>query len=58
MPNDLAPVEIITGRERRRYTANEKLTLVEATLQPGMTVSALAWYEGLTEHGVVVVAGR
>jgi transposase len=43
MPNDPAHVEIITGREhRRRYTANEKLSLVEATLQPGMTVSAVA----------------
>jgi transposase len=43
MPNDPAHVEIITGRERRRrYTANEKLALVEATYQPGMTVSAVA----------------
>jgi transposase len=43
MPNEPAHVEIITGRERRRrYTANEKLALVEATYQPGMTVSAVA----------------
>ena len=43
MPNDNTRVEIITGRERRRrYTANEKLALVDATMQPGMTVSAVA----------------
>jgi transposase len=49
MPNDPAHVEIITGRERRRrYTANEKLTLVEATLQPGMTVSAVARLHGVS----------
>ena len=43
MPNDPTRVEIITGRERsRRYTANEKLALVDATMLPGMTVSAVA----------------
>jgi transposase len=48
MPNDPARVEIITGRERRRrWSANEKLALVDATLQPGMTVSAVA-----RQHGV------
>ena len=41
-------IEIITGRERRRrYSANEKLALVDATMQPGMTVSAVA-----RQHGV------
>jgi transposase len=36
MPNDNTRVEIITGRERRRrYTTNEKLALVDATMQPG-----------------------
>jgi transposase len=51
MPNDPAHVEIITGRERRRrYTANEKLTLVEATLQPGMTVSAVARLHGVSPN--------
>jgi transposase len=49
MPNDAAHVEIMTGRERRRrYTANEKLSLVEATLQPGMTVSAAARLHGVS----------
>ena len=48
MPNDPTHVEIITGRERRRrYSANEKLALVDATMQPGMTVSAVA-----RQHGV------
>ena len=48
MPHDPTRVEIITGRERRRrYSANEKLALVDATTQPGMTVSAVA-----RQHGV------
>jgi transposase len=48
MPNDPTRVEIITGHERRRrYSANEKLALVDATMQPGMTVSAVA-----RQHGV------
>jgi transposase len=49
MPNDPTRVEIITGRERRRrYTANEKLDLVDATMQPGMTVSAVARLHGVS----------
>ena len=49
MPNDAARVEIITARERRRrYTANEKLALVDATMQPGMTVSAVARLNGVS----------
>ena len=48
MPNDPTRIEIITGRERRRrYSAEQKLTLVEETMQPGMTVSAVA-----RQHGV------
>jgi transposase len=48
MPNDTPRVEVITGRERRRrYTAGQKLRLVEETMQPGMTVSAVA-----RQHGV------
>jgi len=42
-------VEIITGRERRRrYTAEEKVRLVEETMQPGMTVSAVARLRGVS----------
>ncbi len=49
MPNDNTRVEIITGRERRRrYTANEKLALVDATMQPGITVSAVARRNGVS----------
>ncbi len=49
MPNDPTRVEIITGHERRRrYTANEKLALVDATMQPGMTVSAVARLHGVS----------
>ena len=48
MPNDPTRIEIITGRERRRrYSANEKLALVDATMQPGVSVSAVA-----RQHGV------
>jgi transposase len=49
MPNDPTRVEIITGHERRRrYTANEKVALVDATMQPGMTVSAVARQYGVS----------
>ena len=35
MPNDNTRVEAITGRERRRrYTANEKLALVDSGYAP------------------------
>jgi transposase len=49
MANDPTRVEIITGHERRRrYTANEKVALVDATMQPGMTVSAIARQDGVS----------
>ena len=49
MPNDTQRIEIITGRERRRrYTAQEKLRLIEQTMQPGMTVSAVARMNGVS----------
>ena len=48
MPNTTERVEIITGRERRRrYSAEHKLALVEETMLPGMTVSAVARIHGL-----------
>jgi transposase-like protein len=56
MPNDNTRVEIITGRERRRrYTANEKLALVDATMQPGMTVSAVARLNGVLSEPALQV---
>jgi transposase len=49
MPNDPTRVEIITGHERRRrYSAEQKLGLVEETMQPGMTVSAVARLHGVS----------
>ena len=49
MPNDPTRVEIITGRERRRrYSADHKLRLVEETMQPGMTVSAVTRLHGIS----------
>ena len=49
MPNDATRVEVITGHERRRrYTAIEKLALDDATMQPGMTVSAVARLQGVS----------
>ena len=49
MPNDPTRIEIITGRERRRrHSAEQKLALVEETVQPGMTVSAVARLRGVS----------
>ena len=49
MPNDPTRIEIITGRERRRrYSAEQTLALVEETMQPGMTVSAVARLRGVS----------
>ncbi len=49
MPNDTQRIEIITGHERRRrYTAQEKVRLIEQTMQPGMTVSAVARMHGVS----------
>ena len=49
MSNPVERVEIITGRERRRrYSAAEKIRLVEETAQPGMTVSAVARLHGVS----------
>ena len=43
MSKPIERVEIITGiHRRRRYTAEEKVRLVEQTMQPGMTVSSVA----------------
>jgi transposase len=49
MSKPIERVEIISGRERRRcYTAQEKVRLVEQTMQPGMTVSAVARLHGVS----------
>ncbi len=49
MPSDPTRIEIVTGRERRRrYSAEQKLRLIEETMQPGMTVSAIARLHGVS----------
>jgi transposase len=48
MSKPIERVEIITGiHRRRRYTAEEKVRLVEQTMQPSMTVSAVARLYGV-----------
>ena len=49
MLEDTTRIEIITGRERRRrYSAEQNFVLVEETMQPGMTVSAVARLHGVS----------
>ena len=49
MPNEPKPIEVITGRERRRrYSAEQKLAMVEEAMQPGMTASAAARLHGVS----------
>lgn len=68
MSDDCQRIEIITGMERRRrWTAAEKLRIVEETLVPGDSVSAVArrhgvapnllyrWRRLMTEGGAVAV---
>jgi transposase len=44
-------VEIITSvQRRRRWTAAEKIRLVEATFAPGMTVSLVARQNGVNAN--------
>jgi len=48
MSDEYRRIEVITGTARRRYwSAEEKLRIVEETLQPGQTVSVVA-----RQHGV------
>ena len=49
MSKPIERVEIITGiHRRRRYTAEEKVRLVEETTRLGMTVSAVARLHGVS----------
>ena len=49
MSKPVERVEIISGTlRRRRYSAEEKVRLVEQTMQPGMTVSAVARLHGIS----------
>jgi transposase len=48
MSKPVERVEIISGiHRRRRHTAEEKVRLVEQTMQPGMMVSAVARRYGI-----------
>jgi len=49
MPDDdMRRVEMITGEARRRYwTAHEKLRIIEESLAPGESVSAVAGRNGV-----------
>ena len=49
MSKPIERVEIISGiHRRRRYSAEDKVRLVEQTTQPGMTVSAVARLHGVS----------
>lgn len=42
-------IEVITGEQkRRRYTPEEKACFVAIAMQPGYTVSLVAWQYGIT----------
>jgi transposase-like protein len=51
MTNAADRVEIITSfRRRRRWTASEKVRMVEETFEPGMTVSLVARRHGVAPN--------
>ena len=51
MTNPTDRVEIITSvQRRRRWTASEKVRMVEETLEPGMTVSLVARRHGVAPN--------
>jgi transposase len=51
MTNTSDRIEIITSvQRRRRWTAAEKMRLVEATFAPGMTVSLVARQNGIAPN--------
>jgi transposase len=51
MTNPADRVEIITAvQRRRRWTASEKLRMVEETFEPGMTVSLVARRHGVAPN--------
>ena len=51
MTNSTNRVEIITSvQRRRRWTAPEKVRMVEETFEPGMTVSLVARWHGVAPN--------
>lgn len=48
MTEDFSRIEVITGvARRRRFTAEQKVAVVEETMQPGMSISYVARRHGL-----------
>jgi transposase-like protein len=53
MSETFSKVEVITGvARRRRFTTEQKLSVVNETLQPGMSISYVARRHGLPEPGL------
>ena len=51
MSDEYRRIEVITGTARRRYwSAEEKLLIVEETLQPGASVSSVARRHGVAPN--------
>ena len=51
MPDDFQRIEVITGTaRRRRWTTEEKLRIVDESLQPGMSVSYVARRHGVAAN--------
>src|SRR3974390_2392192 len=48
MSETFSKVEVITGVARRRFTTEKKLSVVNETLQPGMSISYVARRHGLS----------
>jgi transposase len=49
MPETFSRVEVITGvARRRRFSTEQKLAVVEETMQPGMSISYVARRHGLS----------
>jgi transposase len=61
MTNSTDRVEIITSvQRRRRWTAPEKVRMVEETFEPGMTVSLVARRHGVapkTRQNLILAKG-
>ena len=46
----MSQVEVVGPERRRRYTVGEKLQMVEATYEPGMSVSYVARVNGVAPN--------
>ena len=52
MSDEFSRVEVITGvARRRRFSTEQKLAVVEETLQPGASISYIARRHGLSSAG-------